>query len=67
MTIEIGEREEGGIQAVRVYGREPSYVVGHIVKTESGNWLAIPSHYRNLPWTLHKLRRHAVSNLTYQA
>ncbi len=57
--IEISEKYVDGVHKVLV----DSNHVGDIVKTDRKWWLAIPSHYRSLPMTSHKLRRDAVSAL----
>jgi hypothetical protein len=64
MSIELGEKLDGGALPVYERGaRAGATPRGHIVQTKAGAWLAIPSHYRNIPWTVHKLRRDAIGAL----
>ena len=64
MTIEIGEKCESGVRKVVDTSATQQRHRGDIVKTDTGMWLAIPMHYRNLRNTAHKLRRDAISALT---
>ncbi len=62
--IEIGEKCESGIRkVVNCVEDTTDDHLGDIVKTDTGMWLSIPIHYRNLPITAHKLRRDALDAL----
>ncbi len=62
MSSELSEKIGGGM--MELY--DDSNLVqprGCIVKTATQEWLAIPSHYRNVPTSVHKLRREAIAAL----
>ncbi len=63
MNIEIGEKCESGIRKIIDMDAHQQRHRGDIVKTDTGQWLAIPVHYRNLRITAHKLRRDAIEAL----
>ena len=55
--IEIGEKLDGGLLPITQHGE----TIGHVVKTASNMWLAIPRRYgRNAKLTAHQLRRDAI-------
>lgn len=59
--IEISERSPDGVQVVGDHDSDGAVqILGHVVRTDKRLWLAIPVHYRNLPWSVHKLKRDAV-------
>lgn len=61
--IEVCKPGKGGLQRVRENKGNVSKVLGDVVKTASGEWLAIPLHYRNLPPSVYGKRRDAVAAL----
>lgn len=57
--VEIGEALHKDVYPVS----KDNKAIGHIARLFEREWAAIPLHYRNLPLTIHKLRRDAITAL----